>query len=379
MSKEIWELTDEEVEWEELEKKWTDSGDSFVELVNRGKAGDNVGMANGLTNINKYLHGTHKGRYILIGADSGCFKTTLVDFMYLYSLWMDCRRKGIKLYIKYFSYELSGAEKKAKWACQWIKAMYNLDLPVDYITGREGVPSEVHFKLIKRAHAVIEEVMKDMVLIEHLLHPTGMLNVLVEDHYEKIGEVIRDKPKPGKKKGMIRSYKPNDPTDMTIAIVDHVSLINVEGGASTTKQIIDRWSMYCIQLRNIFQTTLINVQQFSTDMMSAYREQKKSEAAIAPQRLDFSESKFTYRDADIVFGLVKPIQYSLKTYHGFKMEDIGQYFVALHLMKNRYGPADRVIPLFVNPITGMFWDLPTDPASPAMQYFIDEAKRLDNL
>jgi len=380
----IWEIPEEEVQWSDFEKQWEDrKDDSFVQLINRGKAGQNIGMSNGLNTINKYINGTHKGRYILIGADSGCFKTTLVDFMYLYAIWKDCKSKGIKLYVKYFSFELSLAEKKVKWASQWIKAMYKIDLRADYIAGRSGTLSEEHFKLVQRAYAVIEEMMLDVDVIDHMLHPTGMLNRLIEEHYEKVGKVIRapskldkhGKPRPG----MILRYEPKDPQALTLCIVDHVSLINVEAGATTSKQIIDRWSMYCVQLRNIFQTTIINIQQFSTDLMSAYREQKKNETAIAPQRLDFSESKFTFRDADTVFGLVKPIQFNLRTYHGYNMEEIGQYFVALHLMKNRYGPADRVMPLFVNPIAGLFWDLPTNPLDPAMKFFIDEAKRLDTL
>ena len=225
-------------------------------------------------------------------------KTTIADFMYLYSLWRSAKKKGIKLYIKYFSFELSAAEKKAKWVCQWVKSIYNIDLSTDYVMGR--IPglllSAEHLKLVMRAYGVVEEMMQDMVLIDHMLHPTGMLNKLVEEHYEKIGTVIRDVPKEGKKKGMIRGFKANDPSALTLIIVDHLALINVEGGAISTKQIMDRWSMYSVQLRNIFSTTLIQIQQFSTSMMSAYREQKKSESAIAPQRLDFGDSSYTYRD-----------------------------------------------------------------------------------
>jgi len=83
--------------------------------------------------------------------------------------------------------------------------------------------------------------------------------------------------------------------------------------------------------------------------------------------------------ADLVFGLVKPIQYNLKTFMGYSMEDIGQYFIALYLMKNRYGPADRMIPLFMNPISGMFYDMPLDPMSSGINFYITEAKRIENV
>lgn len=379
-----WQLPDEEVEWAELEQQWEnqEEDNGFMSQVKRGMDGMNEGMDNGLKTINTYIHGTHRGRYILIGADSGVGKTTLADFMYMYSLWRAAKLKGVKLYIKYFSFEISATEKKAKWVCQWIKALYKLDLSTDYVMGR--IPglllSSEHLRLVMRAYGVVEEVLRDVTIIDHMLHPTGMLNKLIEDHYEKIGTVVRDAPKGDRKKGMIRSFKPNDPSAWTVCIVDHLALINVEGGATTTKQIMDRWSMYSVQLRNIFNTSLIQIQQFSTNMMSAYREQKKSEVAISPQRLDFGDSSYTYRDADLVFGLVKPVQYDLKTFHGYHLEDLGQYFIALFLMKNRYGPADRAFYLFMNPLAGMFYDMPKDPHNPvSMKFYIDEAKRIEQL
>ena len=381
-AKVTYQIPDEEVEWEELEAQWKDQTEDngFISQIKRGMAGMNEGFDNGLKTINTHIHGTHRGRIILVGADSGVGKTTLCDFMYLYSLWLSAKQKKIKLYIKYFSFELSETEKKAKWVCQWIKHMYKIDLSTDYIMGR--IPGVLlqgeHFKMVMRAYGVVEELMRDMTFIDHMLHPTGMLNKLVEEHYEKIGTVIRDVPKEGKKKGMIRSFIPKDPTALTVVITDHLALINVEGGATTTKQIMDRWSMYSVQLRNIFHTTLIQIQQFSTSMMSAYREQKKSEAAIAPQRLDFGDSSYTYRDSDLVFGMIKPIQYNMKSFMGYEMSDIGQYFIALFLMKNRYGPADKWFPLFMNPLAGMFYDVPAKD-SPNLHYFSTEAKRIESV
>jgi len=259
--------------------------------------------------------------------------------------------------------------------------MYKADLSSDYILGRiPGQPlSDVHLRMVLRGYAMVEEMLQDIDIIDHMLHPTGMLNKLIEDHYEKIGTVIRDVPKEGKKKGMIRSFKPNDPRAFTLVVVDHLALINVEAGAINTKAIMDRWSMYSVQLRNIFQATIVQIQQFSTSMMSAYREQKRTEVAIAPQRLDFGDSSYTYRDGDVVIGLVKPIQYNLKTFHGYTVDDLQSHLLAAYLMKNRYGPADKMFPLFMNPIAGMFWDLPEHPLDPALQFFIDEAKRLDTL
>lgn len=372
-----WDLKVQDIEWEELEAEWVNhKEDDFITTVEAGVLGHNEGFDNGLVTVNAHIHGTHRGRYILIGADSGVGKTTIADFMYIFSLWLDCKKRGVKIYIKYFSFEISATEKKARWVSQWIKRVHNLDLSSDYIMGR--IPGKLlipfHLKLVKQGYSLVQEMLKDIEIIDYSLGPTGMLNRVL-DHYSAIGTIDRDKPKDDKK-GSIRAYIPNDPLVVTAVVTDHLALINTEAGCISTKQIMDRWSMYSVQLKNIFKTTVIQIQQFSTSMMSAYREQKKTEVAIAPQRLDFGDSSYTYRDADLVFGIVKPIQYSLKKFFGYDLTGIEQYFLALYLMKNRHGPSDRLLPIFMNPISGMFWDMPP-PGS--IQAFIAEANRLNSI
>jgi hypothetical protein len=88
--------------------------------------------------------------------------------------------------------------------------------------------------------------------------------------------------------------------------------------------------------------------------------------------------------ADLVLGLIKPVQYSLKTFYGYNLDLIGQYFIVSFIMKNRYGPADRWIPLFMNPLAGIFYDVPelqamTPTGAPAITYLIEEAQRLDKI
>lgn len=379
--KQSWEIPEEEVEWAELEKTWVErkENDSFLRQLEMGRQGLNVGLDNGLKNINTYLHGTHRGRYYLIASESGVGKTTLLDFTYLYSLWKNCKKRGIRLYVKYFSFELSAAEKKAKWVCQWVKRMYNVDLPPDYIMGRiDGILlTDEHLRMVKRGYGVVTEMMADIDLCDSPLHPTGMLTRIL-DHYEKIGTIVRDAPKEGKKP-YIRGYIPNNPTDFTLVVVDHLALISPEHGAMETKAGMDRWSMYSVMLRNIFQCSIVNVQQFSTSMQDAHRTGKTTETAIAPQRLDLGDSRYSYRDCDVCLGLVKPVQFNLKSFSGFPLEVMGQYFIACYLMKNRYGAADRVFPLFMNPVSGMFTDLPLSPQDPALPYYIQEAQKIEAL
>jgi hypothetical protein len=46
---------------------WQDAeaikNDQFLHQLKRGMQGQNVGLDNGLTGVNKYIYGTHKSRY----------------------------------------------------------------------------------------------------------------------------------------------------------------------------------------------------------------------------------------------------------------------------------------------------------------------------
>lgn len=371
-------VPDVDMEWEEMEKVWHLQKDSFITQVKAGMEGLNIGFENGLTSANKYLHGTHRGRYYLVGADSGVGKTTFSDFAYIFSLWLSCRKRNVKLKVFYFSLEISRNQKIARWVCQWVKRMYNLDFSVDYVLGYiEGKPmTSDHYKMVMRGYGLVEEMLVDIELIDYSLSPTAMLNVVLE-YYEKNGIINRDAPKEGQKRGAIKSYVANDPSVVVEVITDHIALIPPEFGATSTKEIMDRWSMYGVQLRNIFNTLIINIQQFSTSLQHAGRE-KKTPVQLTPQRLDFGDSTYTFRDADIVFGLVKPVQANLESFFGYDLRQLKVYLLALYLLKNRYGAADRMIPLFTNPVAGTFLDMPL-PNTEACLPFVEEVKRLDNL
>jgi hypothetical protein len=132
---------------------------------------------------------------------------------------------------------------------------------------------------------------------------------------------------------------------------------------------MDRMSKQFVSLKNLFGLTIVAIQQFNTDLMSSRREAitrrgaKDAGNVITPQRLDFGDSKYTYRDAEVVIALVKPMQFELPEYFGFNCEPaemggFGEYFVVGFIMKNRYGAPDRKFPVFVNPVSGIFYDLP---------------------
>ena len=143
------------------------------------------------------------------------------------------------------------------------------------------------------------------------------------------------------------------------------------------KQTMDLWSKYIVTLRNIFGLTFIGIQQFNTEMTTYHRMNKKGDGLIAPQRIDFGDSRYTFRDANVVWGLVKPSIYDIDTYNGYDIKKLKDYFVMMHLMKNRHGAFHKALPIFLNPIAGIITPLPTPPIDIAMDRFEKEVIELE--
>jgi hypothetical protein len=360
----------------------------FIYQVMKGMTGANTGLGNGLVNVNKYIYGTHQARYYLIGADSSVGKTTVADFMYVLKAWESARRKGRKIKIFYCSFEVSKMDKMARWCSYYIFMKWGIRLPSDYILGRiEGkMVTKEHMGMIVQAYQLVSEMMQDIYFLDNVVHPTAIFESLIDNHFEKVGTVKRtpvtdDEKKQGKK-GYVKGFIPHDPNLITILMIDHLALTGSEQKLDT-KGVMDRMSKYCIVLRNIFHCTCCIIQQFSTDLMSFHRTNKKNPLSIAPQRLDFGDSKATFRDADVVFGLVDPGSYDFDKFMDYQVlgdEGLGRCFRAMYLMKNRYGPSSRLLPLFLDGVSGIVYDLPLEPKNIlAMQPWYDKSQEIEKL
>ena len=84
------------------------------ERVKAGLSGDYEGLNNGFNRINEYIFGTQKSTILLLGGESGTYKTTLVDFIVRNNM-EDAEAKGIKLNVFYNSWEIDELTKKCNW------------------------------------------------------------------------------------------------------------------------------------------------------------------------------------------------------------------------------------------------------------------------
>jgi hypothetical protein len=372
--------------------KETQDVTSFAYRVMSGIKGNNTGLKNGLTTINKYIYGTHKGRYYLVGADSGVGKTTLVDFMYVYNAWESAKAENKPITIFYVSLEISRLDKIAKMVSYLLFMHFNLIVSSETILGK--IPkhklSEEELAMVQHCYGIVTDMLKDIIIVENTLTPTEVYENII-DWLGNKGTVLRKPVSAAEKKkgikGDIIKFIPRNPEEQYLLVTDHIGLLGEEG---STKNTMDAYSRKCIILRNIVQMTIVNIQQFNPDLLSAKRQQllllppEKKQLAIIPTRLDFGDSKAVYRDADVVMGLIKPHLFDLPSFFGINTEKVGHggfgdYMIAQCLLKNRYGPFNKICPLFVNPISGVFEDIPSTMDTSLHEPYLLKAKEVDKI
>lgn len=354
-------------------------------MVQRGRDGRNLGLDLGAGRANRYLNRFQRARYLLIGGDSGVGKTTVSDAM-LFAMLNDAITTGRKVHVKYFSFELSKEDKMMSWICMLMAHKLGFECTPDYIFGRIELNQlkEEHYQLYLEMEALLEEVYLPLIdLIDYPMTPTAMFNHVLE-FYDTIGVVEREPDREGKDgkpvKGRLVAFHayPEWEEAFVIGVIDHVALGMAERGQDL-KRMIDSISRKVVISRNMLAMSWIVVQQFNTEMNSTHRNmtsKKSVEALIAPNRLDFGDSKYTFRDADWVFGLVSPRQFALKTFMGYNVELMQSFLTVAYLMKNRYGPDLKVLPLFVNPLARSIRDMPPAVHEPAMDAIYLEAQKL---
>lgn len=344
---------------------------NFIKNVSRGRQGLNEGLPNGLQSMNRYIYGIQQSRYYLLGGESGTGKTTLADYMFLFSPYRHkilSAKEGnpIEVHWKYFSFEQGRRAKEASWGSKVMFDQFGLRLPVAYLMGKgKNRISDEHYQLCIKVGDYIEELMDSVDMVDVPLTPTQFKNELYRygaKHGKWSTRPLLDangKPRKGKT-GVplmeVYAWTPNNPNAYHIFMMDHIAYGAME--YPTLKQNIDTISRTMVYFREMTNWTFVVIQQFNTELASIER-QKFKKNAIAPQRLDFGDSKYTYQDADVVFGMLNPYSYDIPDFRGYNVSKLEGYAIWAFLMKNRHdGPPAREVPLLMDPVTGMFYEIP---------------------
>ena len=330
---------------------------SFEQLkqeVQNGLDGRNGGIPMGFNRLNRYI-GIRKSMYFLVGGLTGSGKTSFIDDAFVlnpYDWYITQKNPGIKLRVIYRSMERSRTYKLAKWVSRKIFLDTGTIIPVNKLLGWTE-------KMTKDEHDLF-------LMYEDYMGNMGETITIIDGPEKAVG-IAKELKAHALQNGRIEQvdeynkiYVPNDPSEITIVVIDHIGLLKTTKDQTTKKAAIDKMSDELRYARDFYGYTPVAVSQFNRDISNPIRIKNGD---VEPQLEDFADSSQTQNDADVVLALFDPLRYKVDDPSGYSINKLkdqfgAKYFRSLRLIKNSYGEDDVRVGLGFMGQIGMFKELP---------------------
>lgn len=320
--------------------------------IERGKKGLNTGIPfQGFTTFSDQIDNIQQGRYDLIFAGTGVGKTAFVNSTYVYgAIDFLQRNPGYihNLKVIYYSLEIPPEDQIAKHIAHLLWRHHNILTTVKEIKSRGNVSirSEVE-ALINQYQEEMQEIQDKYITYRSSLNPDFLYKDIM-GYAEKNGTIIRDK------EGIITDYTPNDPSLITLIVIDHIGLID-EGKYADKKQAIDQASKYLVKFRNWFNFSPLVISQINR---SSEQMNRREDDNWEPMLSDIKNTGNSSEDANTVIGLASPYNYGIDKYRGYDITKYKDRFRIAKICKNRDGSPNLIANfLFIGEI-GNYHQLP---------------------
>jgi len=344
-----------EVTVEPEEIKFQSNFEDLKYDVDSGMAGKNKGIPMGFDRLNHYI-GLRKKMYFLVGGLTGSGKTSFIDDAFVLNPvgWVKSKLnlKDQKVHIIYRSMERSRNYKLGKWVARKIFLDTGRIIPLGKLLGWTGKLSDEDYGLFLSYKDYIDELSSLVHIIDGTDNPIGIATQLRE-HALANGTIEKiDK--------YHSKYTPNDPSIVTIVIIDHIGLLKPTKEYPTKKARIDKMSDELRHVRDFYGYTPIVVSQFNREIGNINRLRNGD---VEPQLEDFKDSSQTQDDADVVLALFDPMRYKVEDPSGYDLSRLkdeygAKYYRSLIVCKNSYGEDDIRIGLGFLGQVGIFKELP---------------------
>ncbi len=324
--------------------------------VEKGLGDFNRGIPMGFDRLTRYV-GIRKGMYYLIGGNTGSGKTSFIDDAFVlnpvdWAMSKEGIASGIKVKVWYRSMERSRTYKLAKWVARKIFLDQGITIPVGKLLGWNEKMTKDEHDLFLYYKDYIDQLSEIVTIIDGPENPVGIAKEL-KAYAEANGEIQQlDK--------WNKIYVPNDPTQITMVVVDHIGLLKTTKDQPTKKDAIDKMSDELRFARDFYGYSPVVVSQFNRSISNPARIKNGD---VEPQLEDFSDSSSTQNDADVVMALFDPMRYKVADPSGYDLDKLkdqygAKYFRSLRLIKNSYGADDVRIGLAFLGELGLFKELP---------------------
>lgn len=328
----------------------------------------------GFPKLQKYIPGIIPGLMYKVTSHMGVGKTKLTKFLFVYQTITYALKYNINFKIIYFALEESQQEFIDDLIIHLTRRLQKVQLDRFNLTGNSlSSVKQSDLESIKKIETVTAKLLANVEVIDDVYTPTGMLN-MCKYFAKRWGKFAQD----AAGNDILTSYTPNDKNQIVLVVADHISLLAAEFDTNTNNYLSDhktmsRWhTEYCRKiLTKSWKWAVLNVQQQSLESEKQQFTNRGETVInkILPTLDGLANNKEVARDDYVVLGMFAPERYKIEKYLGYDITNgsataFGDRFRSIHLLKNRFGHPNKILPLYFDGRYSYFEELPysTDPA-----------------
>jgi replicative DNA helicase len=326
--------------------------DRLKHQIERGKEGLNTGIPfQGFDSLSDHIKNIQQGRYDLIFAGTSVGKTAFVNSAYVYgAIEFLQNNPGYihNLEVIYYSLEIPPENQIAKHIAGLIWRDYGILTTLDEILsrGKMSIRPEIE-QLIPMYEEQMQEIQDKYLFFRSALNPDYLYKDLM-GYAESRGKVIKNK------EGIIVEYIPNDPSLITLIVIDHIGLVDL-GKYGSLKEAIDKISKSLVFFRNMFNFSPVVVVQINR---SSEQMDRRENDNWLPMLSDIKNTGNLSEDCNTAIGLTSPFYYSVDKCLGYDITKYRNRYRVAKVCKNRDGDVNLLVSfLFIGEI-GSYTQLP---------------------
>lgn len=351
---------------------------SLSDNRNKRLKGDIIAIPWSLKRLSRAIPGVEKGKYYLITANPKAGKTQLADALFMYEpidWFISNKPKDKKLKIFYFSLEMSKESKILQAISYKLNKDYDISIaPQNLRSTFAGYILEPHIlEVIKSTsfQSWLKEYESYVTFIDDIRSPDKIHN-FVKNYAEKHGSYKY------REEGIIEEYIPDNEDEHIIVICDHLSLLSPDNGDSLHAAMYKYSAYHCLEFRDRFKYTVVNVQQQSADSGKQQFDYKGNSIVekVRPTPDGLADCRLTSRDVNLMISLFNPYAYNFDRYEDIDLERLGRWHRELYINLNRDGIANAQIQLYFNGAVNEFKELPHRMEETDYQYYLKKANNL---
>lgn len=322
----------------------------------------------GFPRLQHYVPGIIPGIMYKITSHMGVGKTKIAKFLFVYDTMLYAIKHGIKFKVLYFALEESREEFIDDLIIHLVRRKKGLQIERFKLMGtHKDTLTQAELDAIKDVEEGVAKVVENIEIIDNRYTPDAIFNTC--KYYAKKwgsfaktidGEEVYD------------SYSPKDPSEIVLVVVDHISLVEQQfdkqsGVYLSERKTISRWHTDYARkiIAKCWRWAVLNVQQQSLESEKQQFTARGETIVnkILPTLDGLANNKEVGRDDYVVLGLFAPERYALEKYLGYNIKGstancFNDRFRSLHLLKNRFGHPNKILPLYFDGRYTFFSELP---------------------